>query len=174
MNNFFDDLDKSIKNSKDVKLEQEKIYNEIIKKHYALKDKIFKKELIDDFRNLETIYKKNKDKDENIEINFFVNICTLKITKKLSYPEGSSKQIVLSFEGRRPDMFDDLKVLEKFKISEDNLYLRVEDLGDYEWDESPFGGSRQIISIKKFTIKEKKFCYEYFNNLFKKKILVLR
>jgi len=173
MNNFFDNLEKSIKNSKDKKSEQQKIYNEVTEKHLSLKEKIFKNNLIDDFKNLEKIYQKNKDTD--IDVRFLVNGYILKISKKISYPENSSIEISLSFKGKNPRMFDDLKILEKFKISEDNFYLKVEELGDYEdWDDSPFGAMRKNISEKQFAIKEKEECYEYFNELFKKKILGLQ
>ena len=173
MNNFFDNLEKSIKNSKDKKSEQQKIYNEVTEKHLSLKEKIFKNNLIDDFKNLEKIYQKNKDTD--IDVRFLENGYILKISKKISYPENSSIEISLSLKGKNPSMFDDLKILEKFKISEDNFYLKVEELGDYEdWDDSPFGAMRKKISEKQFVIKEKEECYGYFNELFKKKILGLK
>ena len=166
MSDFFDNLDKSIEVSKNKKSEKDKIYKKIIEEHFSLQKKIFKNDLLDDFKKLENIFKKNKNLD--IDPRLLENGCVLKVSKDFRDPSHSSIEIKLLLGSNYPSSFENLN---NFIISKDNFYLLVEDLGDWE-DDAPFP-MRIVNSEKKFLLKDKHSCYEYFNKLFKERILNL-
>jgi hypothetical protein len=172
------DLEQSIKNKNDLiskknseKREQKEIYDAIRKEYRKLQQEIFDKNFASDFKNLTEMYKKYEkgyglmsvylqDYEKSLEIINF----------------DKDTELNLICKGNCPNYWDSIQELKKFKLSKESFHLLVEERAETIPDDNDIPSApivRYIVGEKKFSFKDKKKAYEYFNELFKKKILGL-
>ena len=166
------DLEQSIKKKNSEKREQKEIYDAIREEYIKLQQEIFDKNFVSDFKNLTEMYKKYEkgyglmsvylqDYEKSLEIINF----------------DKDTELNLICKGNCPNYWDSIQELKKFKLSKESFHLLVEERAETIPDDNDIPSApivRHIVGEKKFSFKDKKKAYEYFNELFKKKILGLK
>lgn len=171
------DLNKKIKEEeKQLKTNKDEIYSKIIDDCIDFSYEFFNKNLINDFKNLEKIYKTNLPPSEHIKKEHehlrrvrFTNMKYhqgLSITEIISYPHYQSIDVDITLRAELPDKDSELSKLKKFKISNKNLNLTV---NAHNSDTMKVRFER-----RSFTITKKESAYKYFNLLFEEEILKFR
>ena len=174
--NLIKKLDKDISKKKKEKDNKETLINELRDKIYKFEKEVYTKYLSKDFIELEKIYRKHTSKEEGISVDFRSNIYEIRIDKEYTFNEYSLEGIEIKlFHNKRVPFYidDEIKLLKNYKFVESNFNIKICELGDWS-DNSTFSASRIIKSEKEFKIQEKEKAYEFFNELFKKKILYLK
>ena len=178
------DLNKKIKEEKiQLKNKKDEIYSKIIDQCADFSYEFFNKNLIDDFKNLEKIYKTNlplseytKKEDDHLRgVRLFnkKDYQGLSISEVISYPHFQSIQLDIRLEADLPDEDLELSKLKKFKISNKNLNLIV-DVKNSDTNRIRFNSKSYSIIKKSFSIIKKENAYSYFNFVFKEEILKFR
>ena len=178
------DLNKKIKEEKkQLKNKKDEIYSKIIERYADFSYEFFNKNLIDDFKNLEKIYKTNlplseytKKEDENfrgVRLSNKKDYQGLSIKEIISYPHYQSIELDMWLEADLPDKDLELSKLKKFKISNKNLNLIV-DVKNSDTNRIRFNSKSYSIIKKSFSIIKKENAYSYFNFVFKEEILKFR
>ena len=177
MKKIFEDLNKDLEDSISKKDAEEKekmrIYDEVNSKYKKLQAEIFEKNFAKDFKRLQELYKKYEKGHGLISLYFQDYEKSLQI---INY--DTDTEINITWEGDSPARyyFKDIKALKEFKVSKESFHLLVEErketIDDYDAPAlAPL--VRRVVAHKKFSFKDKKLAYEYFHQLFKKKILNL-
>jgi|LakMenE01Jun11ns_1017448.scaffolds.fasta_scaffold9429188_1 hypothetical protein len=167
------DLNKKIKEEeKHLKNKKDETYSKILDECIDFSYEFFNKNLINDFKNLEKIYKTNLPPSENIKKEHehlrgvsFTNkkhYQGLSIREVISYPVYESISLDINLGAELPDKELELSKLKKFKISIKNLNLTVN---------TRISGRLDTFNFKSFSITKKERAYTHFNFLFKEEIL---
>jgi hypothetical protein len=158
MSDIFDKLNIDLKNFKDEKKLHKELYDKICTEQSVLTRKYFEENLSSDFEKLSEIYKNYKKK---LSVDFYKKNKELSI-RLFDYfnSEVTEMKISLFFTSDYPNKDEKLEKLKKYEISDDKMYLSV------TWD------SNFMKNEKIFKLREKEKAYEYFNDLFKSKILI--
>lgn len=171
------DLNKKIKEEKEkLKTKKDEIYWKIIEECIDFSYEFFNKNLINDFKNLEKIYKTNfplseyiKKEHEHLRGVSFTNkkhYQGLSIKECISYPHYQSISLNIILRTDLPDKGLELSKLKKFKISNKNLNLTV---NTHNSDTI-----KTRFDFRSFSITKKESAYSYFNFLFQEEILKFR
>ena len=174
-----DSLDLNKKNKeeeKQLKTKKDEIYSKIIDECIDFYYDFFNNNLINDFKNLEKIYKTNLPPSEYIKkehehlrgIGFTnkKNYQGLSIREVISYPHYQSISLDIRLGADLPDKDLELSELKKFKISNKNLNLTV--------NTNNSDTIKTRFDFKRFSITKKESAYSYFNICFKEEILKFR
>jgi len=166
MTNIFDKLNIDLKNFKDEKKLHKELYDKISTEQSALTRKYFKENISSDFKKLSEIYKKSETK--RCKVDFFEKNRELSIRLyKHFHPEVTKMKISLWFTSDYPNEDDKLESLKKWEILDNNMYFSV------SWDNEEYFVNRKFSNNEKyFSLRDKEKAYEYFNDLFKSKILI--
>ena len=170
---FIEKLDKDILKKKEQIEEFNLLNQKLRKKIREFKEEIYNKNLIKDFIEIEKLCKKHSKNDEGINVKLDSEIYELQVTKKdIIFGDEIGEcgikielidsKIVPLYESSKKE----LNYLKSYKFLETNFYINVIDIGQLK-------SSRFPVSEKKFQIRNKEKSYEYFIDLFKKKILFL-
>lgn len=171
------DLNKKIKGEEEkLKTKKDEIYSKIIDDCIDFSYDFFNKILINDFKNLEKIYKTNLPSSEHIKKEHehlrgvsFTNkkyYQGLSIREVISYPHYQSISLDIRLLADLPDKDLELSKLKKFKISNKNLNLTVN-------VHNP-DTMKVRFQLRSFTITKKESAYSYYNFLFQEEILKFR
>jgi len=171
------DLNKKIKEEEEkLKTKKEEIYWKIIDECIDFSYKFFNKNLINDFKNLEKIYKTNLPPSEYIKkehehlrgVSFTNNkhYQGLSVKELISFPHYQSISLDIRLGADLPDKDLELSELKKFKISNKNLNLTV--------NTNNSDTIKTRFDFKRFSITKKESAYRYFNFLFQEEILKFR
>jgi hypothetical protein len=165
MSDIFDKLNIDLKNFKDEKKLHKELYDKICTEQSVLTRKYFEENLSSDFEKLSEIYKNYKKK---LSVDFYKKNKELSI-RLFDYfnSEVTEMKISLFFTSDYPNKDEKLEKFKKYEISDDKMYLSV------TWDSKEyFVVSDFMKNEKRFKLREKEKAYEYFNDLFKSKILI--
>ena len=166
MSNIFKKLSVNLKNFEDKKQLQEELYKKIIDTQSTLTRKYFDENLSSDFEKLSKIFREVRMGEVKLSIG--VELFEEELSIRLKNPEYTTTyQISLFFTSDYPDEDDKLEKLKKYKITNDNMCFSV------SWCNTYYSTNESRPNEKKFTLKKKEKAYEYFNDLFKSKILIL-
>ena len=171
------DLNKKIKEEeKHLKNKKDETYSKILDECIDFSYEFFNKNLINDFKNLEKIYKTNLPPSEHIKKEHehlrgvsFINkkhYQGLSITEAISYPHYQSISLDINLGAELPDKELELSKLKKFKISIKNLNLTVHAHNS--------DTMKNRFNLQLFHITKKERAYSYFNFLFEEEILKFR
>ena len=171
------DLNKKIKEKeKKLKTNKDEIYSKIIDECIDFSYEFFNKNLINDFKNLEKIYKTNLPPSEYIKkehehlrgVSFTNNkhYQGLSVKELISLPHYQSIDLNIILKADLPDKDLELSKLKKFKISNKNLNLTV-----YTYNPDTM---KPRLDFRSFSITKKESAYRYFNFLFQEEILKFR
>jgi len=164
MSDIFDKLNIDLKNFKDEKQLHKELYNKICTEQSALTRKYFEENLLSDFEKLSKIYKNYNKKF----VDFYKENKELSIRLyEYFHPEVTKMKISLCFTSDYPNEDEKLERLKKYEILDDKMYFSV------SWDNKQYYVNRNFLKNEKiFKLREKEKAYEYFNDLFKSKILI--
>ena len=164
MSDIFDKLNIDLKNFKDEKQLHKELYNKICTEQSALTRKYFEENLLSDFEKLSKIYKNYNKKF----VDFYKENKELSIRLyEYFHPEVTKMKISLWFTSDYPNEDEKLERLKKYEILDDKMYFSV------SWDNKQYYVNRNFLKNEKiFKLREKEKAYEYFNDLFKSKILI--
>ena len=164
MSDIFDKLNINLKNFKDEKKLHKELYDKICTEQTALTRKYFEENLLSDFEKLSKIYKNYNKKF----VDFYKENPELSISLyEYFHPEVTKMKISLWFTSDYPNEDEKLERLKKYEILDDKMYFSV------SWDNKQYFVNRNFLKNEKiFKLREKEKAYEYFNDLFKSKILI--
>ena len=171
MSDIFDKLNIDLKNFKDEKKLHKELYNKICTEQSALTRKYFKENISSDFKKLSEIYKKSETK--RFKVNFFEKNNELTIFHFHMLSSSEIKviigQVSLWLSSNYPSDDEELEKLKKYEISKDNIIFSV----SHHREVGGFKLNTKFIPYEEtYKLKEKEKAYEYFNDLFKSKILI--
>ena len=170
MSNIFDKLEENISNKKNKKKQSEEKRNKLWNKYYDKEKKIQKElKIEEDLLNLEKFVKKHiKDTDRKLSRSSNY----LEVENTVSLPDGySTTAVKIEFKNSKElSYYAKDHQIENYKHSKDIYIIHVKLLGDPEID---YVVTENIREDKIFKIIDREKAYEYFNDLFQKKILYL-
>ena len=171
MDDIFDKLEKNISENKDKANKKKEKTSKLWRQYHVDRNKITKELGVEkDLIKLEKFIKKHIDNDD-ITVSRSIND-HLTVEKSISLPDGySSTSVKIEYINTKELDYgvEDTKI-ENYKHSKDSFIIRVKLLGDPDID---YVVTENVREKKIFKIEDKEKAYEYFNNLFQKKILHL-